>query len=99
MIHLLSEELPHSIAVKVEKLTISRYGSYYISAIILVARGSQKKIVIGHRGDRIKKIGVISRNSIEEFLKAKVYLDLYVKVQLDWMNDERILKDLGHCSL
>jgi GTP-binding protein Era len=61
---------------------------------IIVERESQKPIVIGRRGDMIKRIGTAAREELERFFGAKVFLDLHVKVKSEWREDERILDEL-----
>lgn len=67
-----------------------------ISAVIFVERQSQKPIVIGKGGDKLKKVGTESRLELEEFLGRKVFLELFVKVKENWRNDPRLLKGLGY---
>ena len=67
-----------------------------ISATIYVARTSQKGIVIGHKGERLKKVGQQAREDMERFLQKKVFLQLFVKVQEDWRNNERQLRRFGY---
>jgi GTP-binding protein Era len=74
-----------------EEPTIDR-----ISATIYVARTSQKGIVIGHKGERLKKVGQQAREDMERFLQKKVFLQLFVKVQEDWRNNERQLRRFGY---
>jgi GTP-binding protein Era len=91
----LQEELPHSIAVEVSEIKeeekITR-----ISVTIYVERESQKKIVVGQGGKVLKEVGTASRKDIEEVLKKKVFLELWVEVKPDWQSSSRILKDLGY---
>jgi GTP-binding protein Era len=67
-----------------------------ITAIIYVARESQKAILLGHRGQAIKKVGVRARQDLEEWLGKKIFLELTVKVSKDWRNDERQLRRFGY---
>ena len=67
-----------------------------ISATIYVARQSQKGIVIGHKGERLKRVGQKAREEMEQFLGKKVFLQLFVKVQDDWRNSERQLRRFGY---
>jgi GTP-binding protein Era len=67
-----------------------------IRAEIRVARESQKQIVIGSGGSMIKRVGIDARRDIEKFIGSKVFLDLYVRVDKDWRNDENKLKRLGY---
>ena len=67
-----------------------------IRAEIRVARESQKQIVVGAKGRMIKRVGTEARKDMESFLDKKVYLDLYVRVDKDWRNDEKKLKRFGY---
>ena len=67
-----------------------------ISAVIYVARDSQKGILIGHKGEKLKKVGRQAREDLEDFLQKKVFLQLFVKVSGDWRNDERQLRRFGY---
>ena len=67
-----------------------------IRAEIRVARESQKQIVIGSGGNMIKRVGIDARKDIEKFIASRVFLDLFVRVDKDWRNDERKLKRLGY---
>ncbi|MGH7649648.1 MAG: KH domain-containing protein [Gemmatimonadaceae bacterium] len=67
----------------------------YIRAVIYVERDSQKRIVIGQRGARIREIGQASRQKIEAMIDAPVYLDLWVKVLPNWRRDSNALRRLG----
>ena len=67
-----------------------------ISATIYVARNSQKGIVIGHKGEKLKRVGQAAREDLERFLGKKVFLQLFVKVSDDWRNDERQLRRFGY---
>jgi GTP-binding protein Era len=88
------DELPHSIAVVVEEM--QRKGDLTrIFADLYVERSSQKAIVIGHRGTRLREVGTRARAQIEELLGTRVYLDLHVRVAKDWQRDPRQLRKLG----
>jgi GTPase len=88
------DELPHSIAVLVEEMIIE--GSLTkIYADLYVERDSQKSIVIGTRGARLKDVGTRARREIEQLLGRKVYLDLHVRVAKEWQRDPRQLRKLG----
>ena len=67
-----------------------------IRAIIFVTRESQKGIIIGHKGRALKKVGTLARRDIEAFFKKKIFLDLYVKVNKDWRDDDKQLKRFGY---
>ena len=89
------KEIPYSCEIAIdsykEEPTIDR-----ISAIIYVARDSQKGIVIGHKGERLKKVGQAARHDLESFLGKRVFLELYVKVNEDWRNNDNQLKRFGY---
>ncbi|MCF8570934.1 GTPase Era [Gordonia sp. HY002] len=90
------DELPHSLAVVIEEV-VPRDDSEIIDvyAHLFVERDSQKGIVIGHKGARLKQVGTVARGQIERLLGTKVYLDLHVKVAKDWQRDPKQLGRLG----
>ena len=88
------DELPHSIAVVVEEM-IDEGRLVRIFADIYVERNSQKAIVIGHRGSRLKDVGTRARAEIESLLGKRVYLDLHVRVAKEWQRDPKQLRKLG----
>ena len=88
------DELPHSIAVVVEE-TIEKKDLLEIYAIIYVERSSQKGIVIGRGGARLKQVGTDARRQIEKLLGTRVHLDLHVKIAEDWQRDPKQLRRLG----
>lgn len=94
------DELPHSIAVVVEEMGL-REGRpedkplLDIHANLYVERSSQKGIVIGHKGARLRQVGTVARKQIEALLGTPVYLDLHVKIAKDWQRDPRQLRKLG----
>ncbi len=90
-----NDELPYSIAVEVLTWKEKKDGLVAIQANIYVERDSQKGIIIGKHGARLKEIGTAARADIERLLGDRVFLELWVKVRKDWRNDERALKDLG----
>jgi GTP-binding protein Era len=91
------DELPHSIAVTVEEMRPreDRPDLIEVFATIHLERTSQKGIVIGHKGARLKQIGTQARRGIEELLGARVHLDLHVAVEADWQRDPKKLDRLG----
>ncbi len=95
-LHLTREEVPHSLAVMIDKME-SRKGKEMIDvmATIIVERDSQKGIIIGKQGNMLKEIGMRAREDIEKLLGSKVYLELWVKVQKDWRNKAFHLRDYG----
>ena len=90
------EEVPHSIVVTIDEMEKRENKEFYdIHATIHVERDSQKGIILGARGSRLKEIGMQSRKSIEIFLDCKVFLGLHVKVSKDWQRDPKLLKRFG----
>jgi GTP-binding protein Era len=90
------DELPHSIAVVVEEMVERKEGKLLeIHANLFIERDSQKAIVIGKGGERLKAVGTAARKQIEALLGTPVYLDLHVKVAKDWQRDPRQLRRLG----
>jgi len=94
------QEVPHSIAVKIEEMKEKKDASnnviFYIKAHIYVEKNSQKGIIIGKKGAMLKKIGENSRKEIENLLQKKVFLDLWVKLYENWRKDPFALKNLGY---
>ena len=68
----------------------------HIMAVIYVERDSQKGIIIGHQGKMLKRVGTEARKDIEKFFEKKIYLELYVKVEKDWRNQENKLRAFGY---
>ncbi|MDK4179244.1 GTPase Era [Staphylococcus pseudintermedius] len=91
-----SEEIPHAIGVNVERMTQESEDRVHIEAVIYVERDSQKGIVIGKGGKKLKEVGKRARLDIEHLLGSKVYLDLWVKVQKDWRNKSSFIKQMGY---
>ena len=89
------KEIPYSTEVIVEKFDESD-GAIHIMCVIYVERDSQKGIIIGKGGAKIKKIGIEARKDIEKFFGKSVYLQLFVKVEKDWRNRENKLKSFGY---
>ncbi|REB09992.1 GTPase Era [Sporosarcina sp. BI001-red] len=96
VLHLTREEVPHSIAVVIEKIARDEDKNIVnVMATIIVDRDSQKGIVIGKQGALLKQIGTKARRDIEMLLGTKVFLELWVKVQKDWRNKPGQLKEFG----
>ncbi|OCS94593.1 GTPase Era [Caryophanon latum] len=97
VLHLTREEIPHSIAVVIDKIKPDeeKENMIRVQATIMVERDSQKGIVIGKRGALLKEVGTRARKDIEMLLGSKVYLELWVKVQKDWRNKSTHLRDFG----
>ncbi|GAA1031261.1 MULTISPECIES: GTPase Era [Amycolatopsis] len=91
------DELPHSIAVTVEEMIPreDRDDLIDIHALLYVERPSQKGIILGHKGERLREVGATARKHIERLLGTKVYLDLHIKVAKDWQRDPKQLRRLG----
>ncbi|MBW6490674.1 MAG: GTPase Era [Lentimicrobium sp.] len=89
------QEIPYSVEVAVDEYKELEHITH-ISATIYVARESQKAILLGHHGKSIKGLGMAARKDIEEFIEAKVYLELRVKVSKDWRDDPQQLKRFGY---
>jgi len=95
-LHLTREEVPHSIAVLIDKMEHKQNQDViHVMATIIVERDSQKGIVIGKQGKMLKEIGQRARVDIENLLGTKVFLELWVKVQKDWRNKAFHLRDYG----
>jgi GTP-binding protein Era len=91
------DELPHSIAVTVEEMLPheGRDDMLDVHAVLFVERPSQKGIILGHKGERLREVGSTARRQIEALLGSRVYLDLRVKVAKDWQRDPGQLRRLG----
>lgn len=89
------KELPYAITIEIEKYEQTEK-LIEVSAVIWVERQGQKVIVIGKKGARLKKIGILARRDMEKMLEKKVFLRLWVKVKGQWTDDERALKHLGY---
>jgi GTPase len=88
------KEIPYSVEVGIESFKDEK-NIVRIGAVIYVMRDSQKGILIGHKGEALKKVGTESRIDIEEFLEKKVFLELFVKVSKDWRDSAFKLRDFG----
>jgi GTP-binding protein Era len=92
----LRDEVPHSLAVRIDEFKERDNGMAYIAATIFIERESQKGIVIGEGGKMLKAIGSAARKEIEEMGGRKVFLELRVKVEKDWRDNENALKRFGY---
>ena len=89
------KEVPYATQVIVEKFDESDT-AIHIMAVIYVERDTQKGIIIGHQGKKLKHVGIEARKDIEKFFEKKVFLELYVKVEKDWRNQESKLRAFGY---
>ena len=96
LIRFTGDELPYSITVEIEQFKIDDKGIIHINALILVERETQKRMVIGNRGERLKTIGQEARRDMENLFESKVFLETWVKVKSGWADDERALRSLGY---
>ena len=95
-LRLLEDEIPHGIAVTVEKMTERDNGMFDIEATIVCERESHKGIIIGKGGAMLKKIGSAARREIENLMGARVNLQLWVKVRREWRDSELYMKNYGY---
>ena len=96
LIRFTGDELPYSTTVEIEQFKIDDKGVLHINALILVERATQKRMVIGNKGERLKVIGQESRRDMENLFERKVFLETWVKVKSGWADDERALRSLGY---
>ena len=89
------KEIPYAVEVVVE-LFKEEEEMIHIKALIIVERDSQKGIIIGHKGQALKKVGAMARKDIERFFEKKVFLEMFVKVEKDWRNRDNLLKNFGY---
>ena len=95
-LRLLNDEIPHGIAVTIEKMTERKNGMIDIEANIVCERDSHKGIIIGKGGAMLKKIGTAARVEIENLMDTKVNLQLWVKVRKEWRDSELYMKNYGY---
>lgn len=98
ILRVMQEEIPHGVAVDVEKFKSRMKGDTEIidiSVVIICEKESHKGMIIGKGGERLKQIGTMARGDMEDLLQAKVNLQCFVKVKEDWRNHERVISDLG----
>jgi len=96
LIRFTGDELPYSITVEIEQFKMDDKGIIHINALILVERDSQKRMVIGNKGERLKTIGQEARRDMESLFENQVFLETWVKVKSGWADDERALRSLGY---
>ncbi len=93
---LLQREVPHGVAVGIERMEEREDGFVSIHATIYCEKNSHKGIIIGKHGDMLKKIGQMARQDIERLLDARVFLDLWIKVKEDWRNNQFQMRNFGY---
>ena len=91
----LGEELPYALAVTVDVME-EEDDILRVACVIWVEKSSQKMIVIGHKGDRIKQVGTAAREDLERYFGKKVFLQLWVKIKSGWADDAKALNDFGY---
>ena len=96
LIRFTGDELPYSTTVEIEQFKMDSKGIIHINALILVERDSQKRMVIGNKGERLKTIGQEARRDMESLFDSQVFLETWVKVKSGWADDERALRSLGY---
>ncbi len=96
LMRFMGDELPYSVTVEIEQFKWQDNGVWQINALILVERETQKRMVIGNKGEKLKTIGREARRDLEDMLDNKVFLELWVKVKSGWADDERALRSLGY---
>jgi GTP-binding protein Era len=96
LIRFTGDELPYSTTVEIEQFKIDDKGILHINALILVERTTQKRMVIGNKGEKLKVIGQEARRDMENLFERKVFLETWVKVKSGWADDERALRSLGY---
>jgi len=90
------DEIPYSVTVEIESFTVNERGIFEIHGLILVDRQTQKRMIIGNKGEKLKTIGREARIDMENSFDNKVFLQLWVKVKSGWADDERALRSLGY---
>lgn len=95
LMRFLGDELPYSVTVEIERFKWEEK-HFHIAALVLVERESQKRMVIGNKGERLKQIATEARLDMAAMLEAPVFLQIWVKVKTGWADDERALRSLGY---
>lgn len=95
-LYLLDKELPHGLAVFVEKFQFRNENEVDIQAVIQCEKNNHKAMIIGRHGNMIKKIGMFARRELEQIMNCKVNLKLWIKVKEKWRNNNIVLHDMGY---
>jgi len=93
---ILKKEIPHSLGVVVEEMKPMRKRTMNIKALIFVERDTQKEIVIGKKGQVLKKAGTLARKELEELLETRIFLECHVKTRKRWRDDSLLLQEFGY---
>jgi len=96
LLRILKDEVPHAVGVSVESFRAVKGKTFRIEAVIFVERDTQKRIVIGAKGDNLKRVGTLAREELEELLEKTVFLNIFVKVRKDWRDDNQLLTEMGY---
>ena len=96
LLRLLDKEVPHGVAVSIEKMKERENGIIDIDATIFCERDTHKGIIIGKGGAMLKRVGTYARADMEQFFGGKINLKLWVKVKEDWRNREGLLRNFGY---
>ena len=95
LLNILKDEVPHNLAVRVDSIK-NQKEKCVIQSTIIVDKESHKGIVIGKDGKRIKAVGIKARTDLEDYFNKRIFLELFVSVKEDWLNNQRLLKELGY---
>ena len=96
LIRFTGDELPYSTTVEIEQFKADEKGILHINALVLVERNSQKRMIIGNKGEKLKTIGQEARRDMQELFGQQIFLETWVKVKSGWADDERALRSLGY---
>jgi GTPase len=96
LVVLTEDEVPHSLAIEVQEMVKRDNGMVYIRCVVYVERDSQRGIVLGAGGGKLKQAGQLAREELERLLGERIYLDLWVKVKPGWRSRQRDLRELGY---
>jgi len=96
LIRFTGDELPYSTTVEIEQFKVDAKGILHINALVLVERETQKRMVIGNKGEKLKTIGQEARRDMQTLFGQQVFLETWVKVKSGWADDERALRSLGY---
>ena len=96
ILNYLHQEIPHGVAVMVDSMKQRENGGFHIEVTVVCERSSHKMIIIGKKGEMLKRIGSAARHDIETMLGEKCYLDIWVKVKDEWRDNEALIKNFGY---